>query len=201
MVLKNGRINDSFALLRKYFDSVIINVYTSLYLHENYSIENFVVTKINEWKKGKSKLPKTADMIKYIIKSETVSHITKHVNADLTYQIIRDRCNDHMHYNFYKTFLYNDNKIFISNREAYLNSFHNDLKNIFVLHFAYEFSIKPHYMSSSDYIDHLDCNMTPPKHCQYWVASYIQKIFDNYIKKVNIEIAQTIKNTTSMFLE
>jgi hypothetical protein len=41
-ILNNGRINDAYALLRKYYDSAIINVYSNLYLKDHFSIENFV---------------------------------------------------------------------------------------------------------------------------------------------------------------
>ena len=44
-ILTNGRINDSYALLRKYYDSTIINIYSSLYLQDNHSLENFIVEK------------------------------------------------------------------------------------------------------------------------------------------------------------
>jgi hypothetical protein len=33
-ILFKGRINDAYALLRKYYDSTIINIYTNLYLIE-----------------------------------------------------------------------------------------------------------------------------------------------------------------------
>jgi hypothetical protein len=36
--LSNGRINDAFALLRKYHDSAVINVYTNLYLKDEFSL-------------------------------------------------------------------------------------------------------------------------------------------------------------------
>jgi hypothetical protein len=35
-ILLKARINDSYALLRKYYDSVIINTYSILYLVDNY---------------------------------------------------------------------------------------------------------------------------------------------------------------------
>jgi hypothetical protein len=47
-ILLNGRINDSYALLRKYYDSTIINVYTNLYLSDNFNLDNFIVEKIGE---------------------------------------------------------------------------------------------------------------------------------------------------------
>src|SRR5258706_8072616 len=44
-ILAKGRINDAYALLRKYYDAAIINIYTNLYLDEHVSIENFLVEK------------------------------------------------------------------------------------------------------------------------------------------------------------
>jgi hypothetical protein len=45
-ILYKGHINDAYALLRKFYDAVIINIYTNLYLDENFNIDNFVVEKI-----------------------------------------------------------------------------------------------------------------------------------------------------------
>jgi hypothetical protein len=53
--LLKGRINDGYALLRKYYDVTIINLYSNLYLSDNFSIDNFIVEKINNWVKGKKK--------------------------------------------------------------------------------------------------------------------------------------------------
>ena len=57
LILINGKINDAFALTRKYYDSAIINTYSNLYLQNNLNTENFVVIKINNWLHSKEKLP------------------------------------------------------------------------------------------------------------------------------------------------
>jgi len=72
-ILKKGRINDSYALLRKYYDSIIINVYSILFLSDNFSIENFVVEKIDNWVKGNEKLPDFRIMSQYIRTSDRKS--------------------------------------------------------------------------------------------------------------------------------
>ncbi len=45
-ILIKGRINDSYALLRKYYDSTIINVYSNLYLNEHYSNEIYLKNRL-----------------------------------------------------------------------------------------------------------------------------------------------------------
>ena len=82
-ILRDGRINDAYALLRKYYDSAIINIYTQLYLQDHFSTENFVVERIDNWLKGKKQLPKFGTMSEYIRKSPRVRPITVTLHAVL----------------------------------------------------------------------------------------------------------------------
>ncbi len=200
--LKNGRINDSYALLRKYHDSLIINIYSNLYLSDNVSLENFIVKKISDWVKGKERLPRYKTMLDYIKKSEKLKELNQllYKEADI-YQKIRKRCNDHTHYNFYHYAVLNDNEIFSENRIKTLNMFADDLEQIFILHISYLFFLNDYYMMSSDYADHMDMGLTPPENCQYFVAPFVQKIFDNFLKRRKPDIAKLIKSKSSMQLE
>jgi hypothetical protein len=130
-------------------------------LDENFSIENFVVEKIEKWLTGKEQLPDIRGMNNYIKQSEQVTKIYELLHRDKRYSQLRDRCNDHTHYNFYFNVLLNDGRVFIKNRIAILDTFSKDLENIFILHLAYLFYINEHYMMSSDYVDSLDCGTTP----------------------------------------
>ncbi len=200
-ILTKGRINDAYALLRKYHESVIINVYSNLYLDDNFSIENFVVEKINNWLHGKEQLPEYRIMSDYIRKSEKLAEINVLLFRDNTYKEIRDRCNDHTHYNFYYNLLLNDNEIYLRNRFGILNRFSKDLENLFILHLSYLFYINDKYMMSSDYMDSMDSGLTPEEGSQYFVAPFIQEIFDKVIKKNRMDLAIAIKNNTAMRLE
>lgn len=200
-ILLKGRINDSYALLRKYYDSAIINVYTNLYLEDNFSLDNFVVEKIDKWINGKEQLPEYRTMSQYIRNSTKLTNINKLLYKDKTYKTIRDRCNDHTHYNFYKNILLNDNEIYLENRLEYLDTFSIDLERIFLMHLSYMFYLNDHYMMSSDYVDSLDCGLPPEEGSQYFVAPFVQKIFDTVIRKNRVDIAEEIKNKTSMNIE
>lgn len=65
LILTSGRINDTYALLRKYDDSTITNVYINLYLeNESYkkrndklSIDKLIIKEIDSWVKGRMELP------------------------------------------------------------------------------------------------------------------------------------------------
>lgn len=198
MLLADGKINDAFALLRKYYDATIINIYTNLLLIDNYSIENYKVEKIREWLEAKTKLPDYRLMVEYIRKSDRLKSITYLLRSDDRYKNIRELCNNHTHYNFFKYILLNDNQIYLKNRIQTLDNFLYSLHNIFTQHMAYTFYLNDHYMMSGDYIDHLECGEEPPADSQYWVATFIQNMFNAEIMPYRIDIYNEIKNATNM---
>jgi hypothetical protein len=55
-------------------------------------------------------------------------------------------------------------------------------------------------MASSDYIDCLDCDLTPVEGSQYWVAPYVQDAFDQILRKYRPDLAELIKSNTKMEL-
>lgn len=200
-VLMKGRINDAYTLLRKYFDSTVINVYTNLYLEDHFGIDNWIVSKIYNWIKGTETLPEFRVISKYIKDSVKLEPITKLLMKDDRYKKIRARCNDHTHYNYFYNVLMNDNELHLDTRINTLDIILNDLNNIFIQHFAYIFYLKEYYMSSSDYVDSLDVGIQPIESSQYWVAPFIQTIFTDLIKSKRQDIACVIKDKTCMELE
>jgi len=200
-ILRAGRINDAYALLRKYHDSAIINIYTNLYLEDKATLENFIVEQIDNWTKGVDQLPEYRKMYQFIIDSSSVAPITTLLFKDKRYKKIRERCNDHTHYNFYKNVLLNDSEIILIERVSALNEFRVDMRDLLILHSALLFFAKDHYMMSSDYVDALDCGMTPEPDSEYWVAPFVQKFFKQTIEKHRPDIAKEIKENTNMQLE
>jgi hypothetical protein len=200
-ILKKGKINDAYALLRKYYDSTIINVYTNLYLQNNQSFENFIVSQIENWRKGTETIPEYRIISKYIKESPKLSDINNLLRRDDRYKKIRDRCNDHTHYNFYKHYLLNDSTIYNPNRIKYLNIFAKDIEAIFIQHLAYTFYLNDHYMVSIDYMDSIEMGIQPEEDSQYWVAPFVQEVFDKIIKSKRYDLAQAIKHHTMMQLE
>jgi len=199
-ILRSGRINDAYALLRKYHDSAIINVYSNLYVQDHVSTENLIVTKINNWLRGTEKIPEYRVMSSYIRSSDRVAPITRLLYADDRYKKIRDRCNSHTHFNFFANALLNDNEIHFTGRLQVLDIFSSDTENLFILHLTYMFFLNEHYMTSSDYVDALECSISPEADSQYWVAPFVQAIFNDIAAKRRPDLVATIKEHTCMHL-
>ncbi|MBP9741880.1 MAG: hypothetical protein KBD37_00810 [Burkholderiales bacterium] len=200
MILKAGQINDAFALLRKYHDSTIINIYSNLYISDHLAEGAVLVDKINNWLHGKEKMIRYEKMCEYIKKSDKLKAITELFHKDKRYETIRKKCNDHTHYNFFHNLAINDKQIYNNTRIQLLNEFLWFLQDLLIQHLAYIFYLHDHYTSSSDYIDYLEISETPPIDSQYWVASFIQGTFNSEIKLRRIDIYNEIKNKTNMHL-
>ncbi len=77
-------------------------------------------------------------MSEYIRSSDKLA-VINNLLCRKKYKEIRDRCNDHTHYNFFHNVLLNDNSIYIGDRLQSLDTLSDDAKNIFILHLAYVF--------------------------------------------------------------
>lgn len=200
-LLEIGRINDCYSLARKYYDSIIINTYSNLYLNDHRSIEDYVVEKVNNWLHGKDKLPEYRVMSQYIRKSIELKEINNLIYSNGLYKKVRDRCNNHTHYNYFQNILLNDNELYLNDRAHTLDELSEDVRSIFILHLSYICIICQHYMMSSDHLDHLECGLTPPEDSQYWVAPFFQNAFSEIIMKERPDIGNAILSHTSMHLE
>ena len=196
--VQSGQINDAYALLRKYHDSIIINTYSGVYLRKELNEDEFIQQKIDSWVKGKTKLPRYGSMIEYIKKSEILKELNKILYKDDSIENIRARCNDHMHFNFYYFALLNDSSIHLKERNNYLNVLYSDLLLVFTIHFVYMFTINEHYMMAEDYSDYIEMGDEPPLNSEYWVAPFIQEMFDNVIKPNFIDLSNVFKKQISM---
>lgn len=199
-ILLTGRINDAYCLLRKYYDSTIINIYSNLYLSNHFSIENFIVAKINDWLHGKEKMPDYRAMSQYVRASDRLKPIRDVLEVDDRYKRIRGRCNDHTHYNFFQYAMLNDNEVHLPSRGKWLSQLAVDAQDILILHLGYLFLLHPHYMMSSDHMDHIECNMPPPEDSQYWVAPFVQKALDQYVSPRRADVITVLKTNTPMHL-
>jgi hypothetical protein len=204
-VLIKGRINDSYALLRKYYDSVIINLYSNLILKDKFSIENFIVQEIDGWLKGSKTMPSFEKMSKYILASSKLVEMNNLLYNGCKFkgsrfEEIRERCNQHTHYLFYDNLLLNDNEILNTKRPIAMDTFKNDILEIFTMHLFVLFYLNDHYMMSSDYQDSIDIGVPPVEGSQYEVAPFIQEIFDDCLKLKSSEAVNLIKNSSSMRL-
>lgn len=211
-LLLQGRINDAYTLLRKYDDGILTNLYIICYINQNYHPEKLLndnigfqdlyVEKIMKWSREIEKFTQSNKMIEYIKEYDSLNDLNNLIDFEGVYKRIRQRCNDNVHFNSLYFVMLNDNSLYLSNyRLKELDQFMSFIQYFFIFHFVYLFSLKEEYMSSSDYIDALDCGLSPKEESLYWVAPYIQEIFDKYIKPNRMDLASYLMKHTCMKLK
>lgn len=142
------RIGDAYALLRKYYEAVILDVFIMTKDKEKFEAGS----KIYEWIKNKQEMfthtnpSKKVDQIrkmseKIAVKPQTID-ITKILKIDnypnSEYKNIRNRCNSHIHHVDYEKIILNDPNLFsYTQRDELITELEEDLKNIFILHISY----------------------------------------------------------------
>ena len=56
----------------------------------------------------------------------------------------------------------------------------------------------PLSIMSTDYVDHLDCNMTPPDRSEYWVAPFVTEFFKRNADLIDESCMKYIHDSTLM---
>lgn len=110
------------------------------------------------------------------------------------WEVLRKRLNDYVHNN--STFFSSYN--YISARDKNLGK---HLKNINIrtsyissLFLVLLLMIESSLIASTDYIDHLECDMQPPEGSQYFVANFIQDFINKKVSKIHPELKEYLKD-------
>ena len=90
-------------------------------------------------------------------------------------------------------YAYRDNEF-----KELLDSLLNDMRLITVTFMFLLTLCSPLSIMSSDYIDYLECNMTPPEGSQYWVAPYITEFFQKNLDLIDKSCIDYLRENISM---
>jgi len=212
--LTKGRINDTYAMLRKYRDSITAHVYIILYLKNSFSetISNpfhdfkvdfekskYIVQKIQDWIERNEKLPRYSDMITYILNEPFSDEYWALMNKDY-YVDLGKRCNDQLHLNFYGSFFQNIPN-YIYDRTPLLERLSKDIEALFIWHLTYLLVFSGNLVMASDHVDYLECGQTPPEDSQYLVAPFALETYDDTIRKKFPKLDKLIQEHTYMYLK
>ena len=201
MLLKVGHINDAFVLIRKLFDTVLVEIYFDVVRKEKFDwIETLVVKDVDEWLNGKHRIPRTEKILSVLKNSHSTKDLYLFFGWETYLKKNRELLDDSVHANRYSSILLNCPSVHIDDRERQLKKASIVLDQIMLIHMSFIFYLNGHYMMASNYIDYLDMNMIPPKGSEYWLASFAQTAFDEFIKP-HEKLATFIKEHCAMAIQ
>lgn len=106
---------------------------------------------------------------------------------------LRVRLNGYVHNNGKQFTLQNFIPANDKNTTIHLSNINYRVSYVTAFFLALLLMVDSSLIASTDLIDHLDCNMTPPDDCQYLVANFVQDFIDAKIIKIHPELKQYLK--------
>ena len=201
-----GCLADAFTLLRKYRDDLFFFLYivayeTNMHQEEKTEKTETMENNIDRWINNNLCNLSIGEVLKTIGQSSQVADAVKKYNMQNYFDTIERRLNDYVHSNGIS--YYNQNIIAYRNNELkeLLFSLINDMRLITVTFMFLLTLCSPLSIMSSDYIDCLECNMTPPEGSQYWVAPYITDFFRKNMDLIDKSCIDYLRENTSMEIE
>ncbi len=162
---------------------------------------SFKNERIESWINGYERFPLFWENVKYLKKSKTTKDIFEKLDRNELLKNIKDKLNDHMHFNSFHFLLMNDDGISYPQRTEYIDKLLLYLDEIFSIHFFTMFTINEHYMRSVDYTDSLEVGDNPDLESLFWVAPFVQSVIDEYIKCGHPEVFNYFRKKSKMKIE
>ena len=198
MLLKEGHITDAFVLIRKYFDTVLVEIYIDVVRKEKFDwVSEIVVKDVDDWICSAHRIPSMKKLLKILKESASTRELYPFFGWDSYLKHNRELLDNDVHVNRYNGLLMNCPDLVLDGRENQLENASIILKQVFTMHLAFIFYLNGHYMMASDYMDHMEMGLTPPKGCESWIAPYAQDAFDVFIKP-RTRLAEIIKKHCSL---
>lgn len=182
-LLKAGHITDAFVLIRKLFDTALVEIYLEVVRVDNYDwMKSLVVEDVDEWLRGQHWIPKIEKIQSVLKESKSTKDLYPWFTWDTGLKKKRDFLDNHVHASSYISILLNCETISLGNREKQLQNAYAILHHIMVLHLAFLLYLNGPYMMASDYMDYRDLGEEPPVGSESWLAPYAQEAFDRFLK-------------------
>lgn len=203
-----GNIADANTLLRKYRDDLFFYLYiVSVGVNYDWLKADNEINKheanIGSWINNSLNNLHISEMLKYIARTPKTNEAVKKYNLQKSFDRIGKELNNFVHangisyYNIpYQKFGFDG---FVTAESVTENLIHNI--KYFTVTFIFLITMtKQVFVMSDDYIDYLDCNMTPPDGCQYWVAPFIIDFFNSNKTLIDKDCIDYLKELTGMEL-
>lgn len=201
ILLKVGHITDAFVLIRKLFDTVLVDIYFDVVREDKYDwMKSLVVEDFQKWINGRQWIPHTDKIMSILKESKSTKELYPLFGWDTYLKTNREHLDNHVHASSYHSIMLNCQDVYIEKRELQLKNASIILNQIMMLHLSFIFYLNGHYMMAHDHLFYLEEGMTPPENSQYWMASYAQNAFNEFIKP-HPKLATFIKEHCEMNLE
>lgn len=195
---------DAYTLLRKYRDDLFFCLYLVTYDTNAKRGESKHTKKmeknIEQWCQNTLNNLNINEVLTTIGTSKWLQEAVRQYDLQKSFGRIGGQLNNYVHgngFSFYNTNAHSFNKESIEEQLNEIVSMARYITTTFVFLLTL---CSPHYIMSTDYIDHLEFWQTPPDGSQYWVAPFVEKYLKANIEMIDKNGYEYLKENTDMVL-
>ncbi len=200
---ESGCMADAYSLLRKYRDDLFFYLYIVVYdtreeLGIKSSLEKHMETNIVRWVNNDLNNLHTSTVLQTIAQPPKVKDAVQKYNLKTYFDILGNRLNDYIHGNgisFYNRHVNADQR---NSLQKQLQALLTDMRSITITFLFLLTLCAPFFIMSTDYVDCLDCNMTPTDGSQYWVAPFVSDFFKKNMDRLDKNCIEYLQDITHM---
>lgn len=179
---ESGCLADAYSLLRKYRDDLFFYLYIAIYdscnkIDGKSPAVNQMEANVERWIKNDLDDLHIGTVLQAIGQSSRARNAVQKYKLKSFFDALGDRLNNYVHSNGVAFYNRNANAYQGNTLQKQLNALARDMRSITIIFLFLLALISPLSIMSTDYVDYLDCNMTPPDGAQYWVAPFVTAFF------------------------
>ena len=203
---ESGCIADAYSLLRKYRDDMFFYLYIVAYNTCNKSnhkspADNQMEANIERWINNDLNDLHIGTVLQAIGQSPQANDAVQKYNLKSYFDALGDRLNNYVHSNGVAFYNRNANAYQGDALQKQLEMLLKDMRFITITFLFLLTLCSPLSIMSTDYVDCLDCNMTPPDGSQYWVAPFVTAFFKSNIDLIDESCIKYLQENTLMEFE
>lgn len=203
---ESGCIADAYSLTRKYRDDLFFYLYIVVYdscnkLDGKSQETDQMEANIERWINNNLDDLHIGTVLQAIGQSSRVRNAVQKYNLKSYFDTLNKRLNDYVHSNGLAFYNRNVNTYQGKTLQKQLQSLMTDMRSITITFLFLLTLCAPLSIMSTDYVDCLDCNMTPPDGSQYWVAPFVTAFFKRNIDLIDESCMKYLHDNTLMEYE
>jgi hypothetical protein len=191
--LKNLKIDNPEEFANAFSNIRINNVLTD----DEKALSAWFSNTVSDLEKSIKRKLEFENYMKMLKQNSNIAQVLEEYNLQNYWEVLRRRLNDYVHNNGVKFAAQNSIRKNDKNLEIHLKNINVRTSYISSFFIIVLLMVDSSLISSTDYIDHLDCNLEPPENSQYFIAGFIQDFIDTKVNKLHPELKQYLKDNNN----
>lgn len=135
--------------------------------------------------------------MKVLKQNQNIAQILNDYNLKEYWETLRKKLNDYVHNNGIRFSAQNIIKVFDKSLDTHLKNVTIRTSYISSFFMVALLMIHSSLISSTDYVDYLDCGLEPPEDSQYLVAPFVQDFINKKVARLHPELKQYLKDNNN----